>query len=93
MANRKARIDKKRADEPDRYDDDLERDDRRSAEGRPGPDAEPYRPTPEERHAGAGDAGRAYPQKDRTGQAQSPVEETPNEPPKERHRGGRPAEE
>jgi len=90
MANRKATIDNPHGGQGDEYERDLERDNRREAEGRTGPDAEPYRPTPEERHlAGTGESGRVYPQKDRTGQAQSPVEETLDQPEKEKKRGGR----
>jgi hypothetical protein len=85
MANRKAKIDKPYADEPDQYDRDLERDNSRLPDGRTRLDAAaPYEPSPEERHASGGDSGRVYPQKDRKGQAQSPVEETHNEPPKQR---------
>ena len=84
MANRKAKIDKPRADAPDEYDRDLERDNDRSPEaGRTRLDAgDPYRPTADERRPGGGDGGRAHFQKDRTGQAQSPVEETHDEQPR-----------
>jgi hypothetical protein len=83
MANRKAKVDKQHADAPDEYDRDLERDSSRLPDGRTRLDEDdPYRPSADERHASAGDSGPVHPQKDRKGQAQSPVEETPNEPPR-----------
>ena len=84
MANRKAKIDKPHADAPDEYDRDLERDNDRTPDaGRTRLDAsDPYRPTADERHASGGDGGRVHPQKDRKGQAQSPVEETHSEQPR-----------
>ena len=86
MANRKAEKDKVHADAPDAYDRDLERDNRRQAENltevepRGGAEREP---TEAQRQLEAGMGPRNV-QKDRTGQAQSPVELTPNQPPKDK---------
>jgi len=84
MANRKAKIDEPYADAPDEYDRDLQRDNDRTPDGgraRLGA-SDPYQPTADERHASGGDSGPVHPQKDRKGQAQSPVEETHRETPR-----------
>lgn len=86
MANRKAQNEKQQADQPDQYDRDLVRDNRRQAENMPEVEprggAEPEM-SEAQRQYEAGAGPRNF-QKDRTGQAQSPVELTPNEPPKDK---------
>ena len=85
MANRKAEKDKPNADMPDEYDRDLERDNDRSggtrqaagAGGGPSGNVELDSQLPQ----GFGPVNH---QKDRKGQAQSPRELTPNEPPREK---------
>lgn len=89
MANRKASNDKPNRGEPDQYDRDLERDSRRAAGGNdarePGNAAgRPRTEGQEQMHAGFDRDALA--QKDRKGQAQSPVEQTLNQPP--RHKEG-----
>ena len=90
MANRKAQIDKENKDEPDRYDEDLKRDNRRAVEG--STEREPSggatrEPSEAERQFTAG-AFPEHDQKDRKGQAQSPVELSPNQPPKQQEGHG-----
>ena len=84
MANRKAQNDKPNRGEPDNYDRDLDRDNRRQAEGltdvEPRGGAEPG--ITESRRQLREGMGTEHLQKDRKGQAQSPAELNPNQPPK-----------
>lgn len=86
MANRKAKNDNPNRGEPDNYDRDLERDNRRQAEGiaevEPRGGAEPgLNDAQRQLRAGMGTENL---QKDRKGQAQSPVEMNLNQPPKDK---------
>ncbi|HEY0972500.1 MAG TPA: hypothetical protein VGE02_16135 [Gemmatimonadales bacterium] len=86
MANRKANKDKPNRGEPDNYDRDLVRDNRRQVEGiaevEPRGGAEPDI-SEAQRQLRAG-MGTGNLQKDRKGQAQSPVEMNLNQPPKKK---------
>ena len=90
MANRKAKKDNPNRGEPDNYDRDLERDNRRQVEGivevEPRGGAE--RGINEEQRQLRAGMGTENLQKDRKGQAQSPVEMNLNQPPKKKERHG-----
>ena len=81
MANRKATKDNPDGGRGDEYERDLERDNRRQAGTTDDADDADRNPAAEQFEA----AGGTYnDQKDRKGQAQSPRELTPNEPPKQK---------